>query len=202
MNWDDVFPKKPYDKLRWLYKAIEAARVGKVKVLPIFDIICHRKFIDGLKGNIATDTLNLIRGNLDLFSQKQQKQLTSDNFELYRKYAPIAVLDSDDDETTAPALPPPPKVEIKEKEGRKKKGAQAAEEERRRREEEEEQGDSEEDTEVKRRRILAKGVERRVDPSDGQVYTLAEFIEEYGGSMDRPPTAWENSRHTSFIYKE
>ncbi|CAK0822088.1 unnamed protein product [Prorocentrum cordatum] len=96
LEWDDVFPKKPMDRLRWLFKAFEAAKNGKLKEKgKIFDIIVHRKFLDGLKGQIATDTLNLIRGNLTIFSAKQQKQLTSDldNFELFRKYAPINVLD-------------------------------------------------------------------------------------------------------------
>merc|ERR1719450_771576 len=85
LEWDDVFPKKPLDRLRWLDKALKAAQQGKVKSQPLFDIINHRKFPDGLVGNIATDTLNLIRGNLSCFSNKQQKQLTSSNFELFRK---------------------------------------------------------------------------------------------------------------------
>merc|ERR1719359_2484401 len=88
LEWDDVFPKKPMDRLRWLDKALKAAKQGKVKPQPLFDIINHRKFTDGLVGNIATDALNLIRGNLSCFSNKQQKQLTSSNFELFRKYAP------------------------------------------------------------------------------------------------------------------
>lgn len=70
---------------------------GRVKPRPLFDIIVHRKFLDGLKGSVASDTLNLVRGNLDLFTAKQQKQLTSNNYELYRKYSPINVLDSDED---------------------------------------------------------------------------------------------------------
>mmetsp|Transcript_30751 Transcript_30751/g.84809 ORF Transcript_30751/g.84809 Transcript_30751/m.84809 type:complete len:256 (-) Transcript_30751:158-925(-) len=198
LEWDDVFPKKPKERLRWLYKAILAAKDGRVKARPLFDIIAHRKFIEGLKGSIATDTLNLIRGNLEIFSAKQQKQLTSDNFELFRKYAPINVLDSDDDEADAPPLPPPPKVVIEPKE---KKRKQAEYEKQKAEREEEEEGNSDEDVETKRRRILAKGVERRVDPADGQAYTMAEFIQEYGGSGDKPPVEWENARHTSFMFK-
>mmetsp|Transcript_30752 Transcript_30752/g.84813 ORF Transcript_30752/g.84813 Transcript_30752/m.84813 type:complete len:203 (-) Transcript_30752:158-766(-) len=190
--------KKPKERLRWLYKAILAAKDGRVKARPLFDIIAHRKFIEGLKGSIATDTLNLIRGNLEIFSAKQQKQLTSDNFELFRKYAPINVLDSDDDEADAPPLPPPPKVVIEPKE---KKRKQAEYEKQKAEREEEEEGNSDEDVETKRRRILAKGVERRVDPADGQAYTMAEFIQEYGGSGDKPPVEWENARHTSFMFK-
>jgi len=121
LEWDDVFPKKPKERLRWLDKAFKAAKEGRVKARPVFDIIAHRKFVEGLKGSIASDTLNLIRGNLDLFTAKQQKQLTSENFELYRKYAPINVLDSDEDEADAPPLPPPPKVEVEPKDKKKKK---------------------------------------------------------------------------------
>merc|ERR1712060_834134 len=104
-------------------------------------IVAHRKFIEGLKGSIATDTLNLIRGNLDLFTAKQRKQLTSDNFELFRKYAPISVLDSDDDEADAPPLPPPPTVVIEEKKKKNKRKRQQAQED--------EEGDSDDDLETK-----------------------------------------------------
>lgn len=202
LDWDDVFPKKPKERLRWLFKALNGAKEGRIKAGPLFDIVAHRKFIEGLKGNIATDTLNLIRGNLTVFSAKQQKQLTSNNFELFRKYAPINVLDSDEDEADAPPLPPPPEVIIEPKDKKKK----AADEERRRREREEreEEADanqSDEDTATKRRRLLSKGVERRVDPRDGEAYTLEEFVIEYGGRVDAPPVEWENSRHPSFIFK-
>jgi len=196
MEWDDIFPKKPIDRLRWLFKACKAAKEGRVKPSPLYNIIAHRRFIEGLKGSIATDCLNLIRGHIHLFSPKQQKQIQSDNFELYRKFAPVSVLDSDDDEDTAPPLPPPPEVIVEMKDKKKKK------EKKREEREEELEGYSDDDTEVKKARILAKGIERRVDPADGEAYTLEEFIEQYGGTGDRPPVEWENARHTSFIYKE
>lgn len=195
LDWDHVFPKKPMDRLRWLYKAFEAVKKGKLKDKgKIFDIIVHRKFLDGLKGQIATDTLNLIRGNLNIFSNKQQKQLTSDSFELFRKYAPISVLDSDDDEADAPPLPPPPEVVIEEKKKRNKRS-------RKEKDDEDEEGASDDDLETKTRRKLSKGVERRVDPTDGQAYTLDEFIEAYGGTAMRPPDEWENARHSAFVFK-
>lgn len=197
LEWDAVFPKKPKERLRWLYKAFIAAKEGRVKAQPLFDIVAHRKFIEGLKGSIATDTLNLIRGNLHLFTAKQRKQLTSDNFELFRKYAPINVLDSDDDETDAPPLPPPPEVVV---EAKAKKGKNA-EHEKRKLEREEEEEDSNDDMETKRQKLLSKGVERRVDAADGQAYTLEEFIAEYGGTGSRPPQEWVSARHTSFMFK-
>lgn len=202
LDWDDVFPKKPKERLRWLFKALDAAKGGKVKTGTLFDIIAHRKFVEGLKGNVATDCLNLIRGNINLFSAKQQKQLTSANFELFRKYAPINVLDSSEDEADAPPLPPPPEVIIEPKDKKRKQ----AEEERRRREERERDEEeaaqhSDEDIETKKRRLLSKGIERRVDPADGEAYTLEDFVEQYGGRVDKPPVEWENSRSTSFIFK-
>ncbi|CAJ1422217.1 unnamed protein product [Effrenium voratum] len=197
MSWEEIFPKKPLDRLRWLYKACKAAKEGRIKPSPLYNIVAHRRFIEGLKGSIATDCLNLIRGHIHLFSAKQQKQLQSDNFELFRKYAPISVLDSDDDEDAAPPLPPPPEVVVEMKDKKKKKG-----EVRKRDEDEELEGFSDDDTEIKKARILAKGIERRIDPADGQAYTLEEFITEYGGSGDKPPVEWDNARHTSFIYKE
>jgi len=200
MNWDEIFPKKPYERLRWLDKALKAAKENRVKPLNVFDVIVHRKFLDGLKGAIATDCLNLIRGEIDVFSAKQKKQLQSDNFDLFRKYAPLNVLDSDDDEASAPPLPPPPKVIIQEKtKKRKNKGSANAQV---RPGEESDEGNSEDDTETKKLKILAKGTERRVDPADGQAYSLAEFVAEYGGSIDAPPDKWHLQRHTAFIYKE
>eukprot|EP00927_Polykrikos_kofoidii_P050533 TRINITY_DN4442_c0_g1_i1.p2 TRINITY_DN4442_c0_g1~~TRINITY_DN4442_c0_g1_i1.p2 ORF type:complete len:257 (-),score=69.08 TRINITY_DN4442_c0_g1_i1:1182-1952(-) len=197
MEWDEIFPKKPKERLRWLDKALRAGKEGRVKTRPLFDIIAHRRFLEGLKGQVATDCLNLIRGSLDLFSHKQQKQLTSDNFELFRKYAPINVLDSDEDENDAPPLPPPPKVIIEEKGKRKKK----QDTEVRRRRDDSDEGDSNDDVETKRQKILSKGIERRVDPVDGQAYTLAEFCQEYGGSMENPPDQWANQRLTAFVFK-
>jgi len=197
LEWDDVFPKKPKERLRWLDKAFKAAKEGRVKARPVFDIIAHRKFVEGLKGSIASDTLNLIRGNLDLFTAKQQKQLTSENFELYRKYAPINVLDSDEDEADAPPLPPPPKVEVEPKDKKRKR----AEHERIKALLDDEEYDSDMDTDTKRQRLLSKGIERRIDAADGQAYTLEEFIAEYGGSGTKPPDQWENAKHTSFIFK-
>lgn len=203
LDWDDIFPKKPKDRLRWLFKALEGIKNNKIKANPVFDIVTHRKFIDGLQGSVATDVLNLIRGNLSVFSNKQQKQLTSDNFTLFRKFAPINVLDSDDDEADAPPLPPPPDVVVEMKE--KKKNRNGDDERRRReereREEEEAAYRSDEDVETKRRRILSKGVERRVDPADGQAYTLEDFVAEYGGRLDAPPDQWDAAKLTSFIYK-
>lgn len=202
LEWDDIFPKKPKERLRWLFKALDAAKHNRVKVGTLYDIIAHRKFVEGLKGNVATDVLNLIRGNLNLFSAKQQKQLTSDNFELFRKYAPINVLDSSEDEADAPPLPPPPEVIIEPKD---KKRKQAEEERKRReereREEEEAAQNSDEDVDTKRRRLLSKGIERRVDPADGEAYTLEDFVSEYGGRVDKPPVEWDNARLTSFIFK-
>lgn len=194
LDWDHIFPKKPMDRLRWLFKAFESAKNGKLKEKgKIFDIIVHRKFLDGLKGQVATDTLNLIRGNLTIFSGKQQKQLTSDNFELFKKYAPINVLDSDDDEAEAPPLPPPPEVVVEEKKKKNKR--------KKDKQEEEDEGASDDDLDTKRMRKLSKGVERRVDPADNQAYNMEEFIEAYGGSAMKPPDEWENARHSAFIFK-
>ncbi|CAE7267511.1 unnamed protein product [Symbiodinium necroappetens] len=194
MSWEEIFPKKPMDRLRWLFKACKAAKEGRIKPNPLYNVVAHRRFLEGLKGSIATDCLNLIRGHIHLFSPKQQKQLQSDNFELFRKYAPISVLDSDDDEDAAPPLPPPPEVHVEMKDKKRKRGEQ-----RKQVEEEEEFGFSDDETEVKKARILAKGIERRIDPADGQAYSLEEFITEYGGSGDKPPVEWENSKHTSML---
>merc|ERR1712194_997963 len=172
----------------------DAAKGKRINPGPLFDIITHRKFVEGLKGNVATDCLNLIRGKLEVFSSKQQKQLTSEKFELFRKFAPFNVLDSDEDEGDAPSLPAPPEVVIEPKDKRKKR-------EREREDELEEGQNSDDDTATKKRRLLSKGVERRVDPADGAAYPLEDFVAEYGGRTDKPPIQWMNASKSSFIFK-
>eukprot|EP00811_Abedinium_folium_P011447 NODE_205_length_3401_cov_6.181124.p1 GENE.NODE_205_length_3401_cov_6.181124~~NODE_205_length_3401_cov_6.181124.p1 ORF type:complete len:857 (-),score=190.47 NODE_205_length_3401_cov_6.181124:831-3320(-) len=54
---------------------------------------------------------------------------------------------------------------------------------------------------TKKRKKLAGKVERRVDPSDGSAYTLEEFVQEYGGSVEEPPAVWASQSHTSFMFK-
>merc|ERR1712070_936043 len=107
---------------------------------------------------------NVIRGDMHLFSNKQQKRLTSDSFELYRRFAPMNVLDSDDDEADAPALPPPPKVILEDKKTRKRRGGGGGHGGHH--EDSASEGNSDDDLETKKARKLSQGVERRVD-SDG-----------------------------------
>lgn len=45
-------------------------------------------------------------------------------------------------------------------------------------------------------------VERRIDPTDGNMYTLKDFCEEYGGDETNPPQQWKDNSHTSFLFNE
>ena len=45
------------------------------------------------------------------------------------------------------------------------------------------------------------GIERRVDPADGNAYTLAEFCAEYGGNAVNPPGLWVAQKSTSFVFR-
>jgi hypothetical protein len=47
----------------------------------------------------------------------------------------------------------------------------------------------------------AAGIERRIDPADNQMYSLEEFVAEYGGSLSEPPRLWEDQAHTAFVFK-
>ena len=38
--------------------------------------------------------------------------------------------------------------------------------------------------------VAAAAVEKRIDPADSGAYTLEEFVEEYGGSLEDPPAEW------------
>lgn len=73
--------------------------------------------------------------------------------------------------------------------------------------------DAESDDELKKKkneanhisRIRPDGkprVERRIDPADGAMYSLEEFIAEYGGSDINPPLQWMQNIHTAFFYNE
>merc|ERR1719379_1516056 len=67
LDWDDIFPKKPKDKLKWLDKALRGAKGGRVKSGAVFNIVVHKKFLEGLEGHIASDCLNLLRTHMDVF---------------------------------------------------------------------------------------------------------------------------------------
>jgi len=44
-------------------------------------------------------------------------------------------------------------------------------------------------------------IERRVDSADGQMYTLADFIDAYGGTEEKPPREWTRAVYTAFWFK-
>lgn len=46
-----------------------------------------------------------------------------------------------------------------------------------------------------------KGIERRLDPADQNMYTIDEFCAEYGGSAAEPPEQWKEAASTRFIFK-
>ena len=43
---------------------------------------------------------------------------------------------------------------------------------------------------------LEGAIEKRIDPADGALYSLEDFIAEYGGSVDEPPALWVSQKHT------
>jgi hypothetical protein len=45
------------------------------------------------------------------------------------------------------------------------------------------------------------GIERRIDSADGSAYSLDEFIQEYGGTLQEPPAQWRDAAHTSFTFR-
>ncbi len=74
----------------------------KVKSAAIFDIVSHKHFLKEVDGATGTDMVALILANINLFSFKQKRWLKSPAFELYKKYAPMTILDSDESEGEAP----------------------------------------------------------------------------------------------------
>jgi len=45
-------------------------------------------------------------------------------------------------------------------------------------------------------------VERRMDPTDGQMYSLAEYVAEYGGTELDPPQQWSANIASAFFFNE
>lgn len=117
---------KPDARPKWLSKACKMAEEGRASCTDIYNIISTRKFITGLPSKIARKLRAVAHENLNLFSEKQQRHLRSDEWALNAFSGIVANdqdVDADDDdmdgkapvdtaETAKPAPRPVPPVPV------------------------------------------------------------------------------------------
>lgn len=74
----DVIGKRPDQRLKWLQRALLLAGKKRVSLAAIYDIVQHKKFVEGISHGVGKSMRLLLLSNLHLFSQKQQRALQSD----------------------------------------------------------------------------------------------------------------------------
>lgn len=68
---------KPEQRLKWLTKACNMVTDGIASSTDLYDIIVNRKFVAGMPERVVRKISTLIQESLDLFSDKQQRYLSS-----------------------------------------------------------------------------------------------------------------------------
>jgi hypothetical protein len=177
----EVQELKPFKRVQWLVKALEGVEEKRVKIEVVFNILTAKSFSDAIPPDYGKKMLEVLNQRLYLFSDKQKEHIKSPKFDLNRKYTTVAILDSDDEPeedqgqvTKANAKDLREIVDMDTRSNKKRKTLEGYAEGR---------------------------VERRQDV-DGEMYTLQEFIEVYGGDEHQPPQEWSLKKHTAFVFKE
>jgi len=99
---------KPEKRLVWLGKAFKMAEEGRASKTDLYDIVSNRKFAAGLHSKLARKARVVVHDSLELFSDKQQRYLNSDDWALNAfKEEEEADEDAEDDQ---PIRPPAPAV--------------------------------------------------------------------------------------------
>jgi len=73
---------KPEARVKWLGKACKMAEEGRASTTELYSIISSRKFAAGIHPKIGRRIMELVRENLGIFSDKQQRHLKSDEWAL------------------------------------------------------------------------------------------------------------------------
>lgn len=68
---------KPEQRIKWLARACKMAEEGKASTTELYGIISSRKFVSGLHAKIGRKMRDIVRENIELFSEKQQRHLDS-----------------------------------------------------------------------------------------------------------------------------
>lgn len=70
---------KPDARPKWLIKACKMVSDGKASSTDLYDIIVNRRFTSGLSERISRKLVAVVRENLEIFSEKQQRFLNSND---------------------------------------------------------------------------------------------------------------------------
>lgn len=68
---------KPEGRPRWLSKACKMVTEGRASSTELYNIIVSRKFASGLPERVGRKLVSIVEDSLDLFSDKQQRYLSS-----------------------------------------------------------------------------------------------------------------------------
>merc|ERR1712070_247452 len=79
MDLKSIIALQPELRLKWLTKACRLAVDGEVQSKHLYDIASSRKFVNGIQDKIGQKMMKTIHANLGLFSEKQQRFLSTDS---------------------------------------------------------------------------------------------------------------------------
>lgn len=91
---------KPEARLKWLTKACKMVSDGTATSTEVYDIVVNRKFVSGMPERVVRKINAVIQDSLDLFSDKQQRYLSSNECPIMARLATR--------ETAADAVPEDP----------------------------------------------------------------------------------------------
>lgn len=97
---------KPDARPKWLSKACKMTQEGKASATELYNIVVSRRFSAGLPERIGKKLGVIVRNNLNLFSEKQRRHLSSSEFQLNSHMVEATAADDDEDEKAEAEAPP------------------------------------------------------------------------------------------------
>mmetsp|Transcript_139973 Transcript_139973/g.390212 ORF Transcript_139973/g.390212 Transcript_139973/m.390212 type:complete len:375 (+) Transcript_139973:116-1240(+) len=97
---------KPEARPRWLTKACKMVQEGRASSTELYNIIVSRKFASGLPERVGRKLVSIVEDSMDLFSDKQQRYLSSSDCPLMahlRARADAALENAEAEEAAADA---------------------------------------------------------------------------------------------------
>lgn len=73
-----IFAMKPEHRAKWLFKALKHAAVGEVRANDVYDVIASNRFVEDLPPKVGRKMGRAVQEQMDLFSTKQRRFLTSE----------------------------------------------------------------------------------------------------------------------------
>lgn len=103
-----VVALKPEQRVKWLSKALRAVADGEASVKHVFDVLSNKKLTQGFHVKVGRRMFRVVRDNLYLFSEKQQRYLSEES----NLALEFAEEDKSDDEAEASKENPKPEVAL------------------------------------------------------------------------------------------